>query len=141
MEEDLKQAFENYQDFKKTQCQPQNVTLCTQSLLNLQPNPNILMIPRGLKIQRCQQSDSINQCGKYVKKMSNSNEHNPLLASLYHYGQSVWTMNDSVGINSYWEFDQDQPNNSLCNCESPEEECLATNVNIKFYVVVVMQVI
>ncbi|CAH8522424.1 unnamed protein product [Schistosoma haematobium] len=154
-EDELRRAFENYQEFKMISCQPQNRTLCTEALLRLnhdyqqqhqEPNHDhhhhhtALIIPRGIHIQRCGQQE-ISRCNHYTNSFSNYDEE-------YDYERSEFTPLSSSSSNSHVNYDDqyldilnDRNQYTSCNCETLEEECLPIKVSLKTFAVAVMQIV
>ncbi|CAH8524570.1 unnamed protein product [Schistosoma rodhaini] len=153
-EDELRRAFENYQEFKVISCQPQNRTLCTEALLRLnhdhqqqhqEPNHDhhhhtALIIPRGIHIQRCGQQE-ISRCNHYTNSFSNYEEE-------YDYERSEFTPLSSSSSNGHVNYDDqyldilnDRNQYTSCNCETLEEECLPVKVSLKTFAVAVMQIV
>ncbi|CAH8487010.1 unnamed protein product [Schistosoma turkestanicum] len=160
-EDELRRAFENYQEFKMTSCQPQNQTLCTEALLQLShhnqqqqhqqqqhqvPNHDhhhhhtALIIPRGIHIQRCGQQE-ISRCNHYTNSFTNYEEE-------YDYERSEFTPISSSASNGQANYDDqyldilnDRNQYTSCNCETLEEECLPVKVSLKTFAVAVMQIV
>nr|CAH8840238.1 unnamed protein product [Trichobilharzia regenti] len=141
-EEELKRAFESYQEFKMVSCQPQNHTLCTEAFLRLNHNNQqehqhhntALIIPRGIHVQRCGQPE-ISRCNYYSNQFTNDEEDYEF-ASVPTLSSNSHTSYDD----QYLEILHDRNQHASCNCETLEEECLPLKVSLKTYAVAVMQI-
>ncbi|CAH8521996.1 unnamed protein product [Heterobilharzia americana] len=147
-EEELRRAFDSYQEFKMVSCQPQNQTLCTEALLGLtyhnqqnqqQHHNTALIIPRGIHVQRCGQPEN-SRCNHYFNPFQNFEEE-------YEYEKSDLTSFSSAPPNSYTSYDDhyldmlpDRNQHVSCDCETLEEECLPLKVSLRTYAVAVMQI-
>ncbi|KAH8860131.1 hypothetical protein KSF78_0007151 [Schistosoma japonicum] len=151
-DDELRRAFESYQEFKLVSCRPQNQTLCTEALLRLKQQQQhqeqnhhhhhtSLIIPRGIHIQRCGQHE-IPRCNHYTNSFSNYEDE-------YDYERSEFTSSLlSTSSNGHLSYDDqyldalhDRNQHTSCNCETLEEECLPLKVSLKTFAVAVMQIV
>ncbi|CAH8613501.1 unnamed protein product [Dicrocoelium dendriticum] len=114
----LRSAFDSYQEFKRTACQPRNQTVCGYSLLELSQHYTNLLIPHGFLIQRCGDQIPRGTC------------------STHHYLRSGAAEADQLDSTEYAIEVEKQRS---CNCDIPEEDCLPIEVALKTQPVVIIQ--
>ncbi|THD20435.1 hypothetical protein D915_008825 [Fasciola hepatica] len=150
-EVELRSAFESYQEFRRTACQPRNQTLCVRALLGLQQEHTTVVIPSGFYVRRC--GTQIQPVCSYhaLPVPTEIGNENPNLDGMAD-GTSSDGLNhiDAVGsegnLRTHWygytqtgsirdieplEYTIDRGRYSSCECETAEEECLPTNVTLR----------
>ncbi|VDP68347.1 unnamed protein product [Echinostoma caproni] len=164
-EAELRSAFESYQEFRRSACQPRNQTLCVRSLLDLQQEHTTVIIPRGFHVRRCgsqiqpvcsyhrstiqteldrEESDMgmsegnrLDGAGPTTYRPDESGGGGNPGSDWYGYPHSSASIAEAA---EHLEYAMDRGQYSSCECETAEEECLPTNVTLKIQAVAVSRV-
>ncbi|KAA3680619.1 uncharacterized protein DEA37_0002707 [Paragonimus westermani] len=131
-ETELRSAFESYQEFRQTACQPRNYTLCTSMMLGLPQHHTNLVIPQGFHVQRCIDQLQRYSCGYCVGSPTDL-EDLPDVQS-----DSSRSTFESEDLSQLGVFIDREPKYS-CSCETPDEECVPTKVALKTQAVAIIQ--
>ncbi|VDO03060.1 unnamed protein product [Rodentolepis nana] len=138
-EEELRFAYESYNEFLTNACKPVNKTLCTKTFFpNMHKSKSTLFLPPGLYVQRCDNpiwssvygfGSSLNSYQVMFDQASRMRSKSALKALC----DAADRMNPNVDTRSHYAADA----GGSCTCGLPEEECLPTEVRLKTAPVVV----
>nr|CDS31644.2 hypothetical transcript [Hymenolepis microstoma] len=138
-EEELRFAYESYNEFLTKACKPVNKTLCTKTFFpNMHKSKSTLFLPPGLYVQRCDNpiwstvygfGSSLNSYQVMFDQASRMRSKSALKALC----DAADRMNPNVDTRSIYAADA----GGSCTCGLPEEECLPTEVRLKTAPVVV----
>ncbi|VDL61565.1 unnamed protein product [Hymenolepis diminuta] len=138
-EDELRSAYESYNEFLSKACKPVNKTLCTKTFFpNMHKNKSTLFLPPGLYIQRCDNpiwstvygfGSSVNSYQVMFDQASRMRSKSALKALC----DAADRMNPNMDTRNIYAADA----GGSCTCALPEEECLPTEVRLKTSPVVV----
>lgn len=151
-DEELRDAYNSYNDFLKSACTPKNRTLCTKALFPKdRVNRSTLFLPPGIYVKRCDNPlwSSMHWGGSLVSsyqamldQATRLRSHTALksMCSVTNAMDTTFsTYSGSSTTPEVVEFDHFDSTGS-CTCLMPEEECLPTVVNLKVASIVVYNV-
>ncbi|VDM35886.1 unnamed protein product, partial [Hydatigera taeniaeformis] len=143
-DEELREAYNSYNDFLSNACTPKNRIICTKSLfLRGRVDHSTLFLPPGIYVRRCDNSVWGSTCGggsvvnSYQAMFNQAARLRSRLAL-----KSLCAAADRMdaasrpGVTDLRHFD----GSGSCACLLPEEECLPTEVGLKVAPVVVYNV-
>ncbi|KAF7258731.1 hypothetical protein EG68_04029 [Paragonimus skrjabini miyazakii] len=132
-EAELRSAFESYQEFRQTACQPKNYTLCTSMMLGLPQHHTNLVIPQGFHVQRCIDQLQRYSCGYCIGSSTDLEDLSDVQLDSSRPTFESDDLSEVVGV-----IDREQKYS--CSCETPDEECVPTKVALKTQAVAIIQI-
>ncbi|CDS40712.1 hypothetical protein EmuJ_000830700 [Echinococcus multilocularis] len=140
-DEELREAYNSYNDFLSSACTPRNRTLCTKSLFPRdRVDRSTLFLPPGIYVRRCDNSVWSPTCGggsavNSYQAMFNQAARLRSRMALKSLCAAADRMDASARprVTDLRHFDI----SGSCNCFLPEEVCLPTEVRLKIAPVVV----
>ncbi|VDD80291.1 unnamed protein product [Mesocestoides corti] len=147
-DDELREAYNSYNDFLSSACKPKNKTLCTRSLfVRSRVDRSTLFLPPGIYVKRCDNpvwssvpgggsvvnsyQAMFNQAARLRSRMALKS-----LCAAADRMDSVDGFADRLGAPDYYHSDV----GGSCTCLLPEEECLPTKVRLKVASVIVYNV-
>ncbi|VDK34444.1 unnamed protein product [Taenia asiatica] len=142
-DEELREAYNSYNDFLSNACTPKNRILCTKSLFSRdRVEHSTLFLPPGVYVKRCDNSVWSSVCGggsvvNSYQAMFNQAARLRSRMALKSLCAAADRMDAAArpGVPDLRHFDA----GGSCACLLPEEECLPTEVRLKVAPVVVCE--